>query len=122
MSSCNDTTTTTDDTTTTTTLCDRDRVNNVWIEGVTDPETGEGGICLLDTMTEAQIINSLERDEVARADLLRVTSNERLLELAAETPRLQTEEPEDQLQRETNKHSESIPYYSQFRGNPPFNQ
>ncbi len=114
----------TDDTddTTPTTFCDRDRVNNVWIEGVTDPETGEGGICLLDTLTEAQIINSLQRDERARADLLRITSNERLLELAAEVPRLPTVEPEDQLQRETNKDSESIPYYSQFKGNPPFNQ
>jgi len=112
-----------DDDTGPTTYCDRDRTHNSWILSDSEaPETGEGGICLLDTLSECQVVNSLQRDEKARADLLRVTSNEYLLNLARTVPRLSTERPGDKLQTETNKNSESIPFYSQFRGNPPFNQ
>ncbi len=57
------------------TKCDRDTTNNVWLERGTP---GAIGICLLDTMTEEQVIYTLERDERARADLLRVTSDSRL--------------------------------------------
>lgn len=104
-----------------TTLCDRDRKNNVWVEGVVD-ENGNGGICMLDTMTEAQVISVIECDPVARADLKRVTSDPQLLELAEKVPPLPTEEPVDTLQREVNRAADSIPFYSIFRGQPPFAQ
>ena len=100
-----------------TTLCDRDRVNNVWVEGA--DENGEGGVCLLDTMREDQVIYSLQRDEVARADLCRVTSDPRLLELAATVPRLATNREGYQLQQEVNRNADSLPFYSVFRGRPP---
>jgi hypothetical protein len=111
----------TEETTTRTTYCDRDRVNNVWVEGA--DENGEGGVCLLDTMNEAQVVYVLQRDETARRDLLRVTSDEQLLELANTVPRLPVEEPGDVLQRETNHNSDpnSLPFYNQFRGQPPWN-
>lgn len=102
------------------TYCDRDRKNNVWVEGVQD-ENGNGGICMLDTMTEAQIISVVECDDVARADLKRVTSDPHLLELADKVQRLPTEEEGDKLQREMNRHADSIPFYA-FRGHLPYPQ
>jgi len=101
------------------TKCDRDRVNNVWVEGA--DENGEGGICLLDTMQECQVINSLQRDERARQDLLRVTSDERLRELALTIPSLPTTEEGDELQKDLNRNADSLPFYNQFRGNIPWN-
>src|SRR6185369_9570577 len=67
------------------TLCDLNRKCNVWVEGVVD-ENGNGGICLLDTMEECQVINSLQRSQRAKDDLLKVTSNEYLRNLANTIP------------------------------------
>lgn len=103
------------------TYCDGDRKNNVWVEGVTD-EDGNGGICMLDTMTEAQVIGVLQVNERAREDLLRVTSNPILLDLANKIPRMSTKEEGDKLQTEMNRNADSIPFYSVFRGQPPFAQ
>jgi len=103
------------------TFCDRDRKNNVWVEGVQD-EDGNGGICMLDTMTRAQVISILECDEVARADLKRVTSDPCLLEMAEKVKRLPTEEESDREQRELGRAEDSIPFYTIFRGQPPFAQ
>lgn len=103
------------------TFCDRDRKNNVWVEGAVD-ENGNGGICMLDTMTRAQVISVIEADDVARADLKRVTSDPCLLELANNVQKLPTEEPGDTLQRELGRQADSIPFYSVFRGQPPFAQ
>jgi len=114
--------TTSTTTTTATTCCDRDRVNNVWVEGA--DENGVGGICMLDTMTETQIVGILKVDERARQDLKRVTSNQDLLDLADTVVRLTTEEPDDRLQKQVNANNlpESIPFYALFRGQPPFSQ
>lgn len=97
------------------TYCDLDRKNNVWVEGVQD-ENGNGGICMLDTMTEAQIVGVIQCNDRARADLLKVTSDPCLRKLAETVPRLSTLEPADQLQQETNRHKDSIPFYTVFRG------
>lgn len=115
---------TTDDDGTTTfttvrgTCCDGDRVNNVWIEGAVN-EAGVGGICMLDSMNEVQVIHVLQHDPKARADLKRVTSNVALLELAATVPPLTTVSLGDRQSSELNRHADSIPFYSLFRGNPP---
>lgn len=85
-------------------------------------ENGNGGICMLDTMTRAQVISVIEADDVARADLKRVTSDPCLLELANNVQKLPTEEPGDTLQRELGRQADSIPFYSVFRGQPPFAQ
>jgi len=104
-----------------TTKCDRDTTNNVWLERGSE---NARGICLLDTLTETQVINILEKDERARADLLRVTSDVRLLELARTTKRLSTAEEADLQQKWANKNESpsSNPFYGVFRGQPPFAQ
>jgi len=105
-----------------TTYCDRDRVDNVWVEGAN--VEGAGGICLLDTMTEPQIVGVLKVDERARADLLRVTSNQDLIDLANTVEPLPQDTEEERLQATMNANDkpESIPFYAIFRGQPPFSQ
>lgn len=100
------------------TLCDRDRASNVWVEGA--DENGVGGICLLDTLEEYQVIQSLHRSQRSHDDLLRVTSNARLRELAATVPVYPTTVEGDQLQVKVNE--DTLPFYTIFRGQPPFAQ
>lgn len=100
------------------TRCDGDRRNNVWVEGVVD-EDGNGGICMLDTMTEAQIIYVLQHDPKAREDLQRVTTDPELKEWAASIPMLPGVEEGDKLQTQMNASASSIPFYSVFQGKPP---
>lgn len=106
-----------------TTKCDLNRSNNVWVERGTGGENCPG-ICLLDTLTEEQVINVLEKDDRARADLLKVTSNERLRYLAVTTKKLTTAEEADLQQKWVNRNEApaSIPFYGLFRGQPPFAQ
>lgn len=103
------------------TRCDGDTVNNVWVERA---DASRIGICLLDTLTEAQVIFSVERNDVARADLLRVTTDPRLQEIAKTTPRLPVTELDDEIQSDVNRNhtAASIPFYGIFRGQPPFAQ
>ncbi len=101
------------------TKCDRDTTNNVWVERGTP---GAIGICLLDTMRPDQVIYSLERDERARADLLRVTSDPQLLELAQTVERLPTMELSDAVQKDANREGPATNVlYSVFHGIPPWN-
>ena len=106
-----------------TTKCDRDTVNNVWLERGVGGENAPG-ICLLDTLKREQIIDVIERDERARVDLLRVTSDPELLALATKTKRLTTAEEADLQQKWVNKNEApaSSPFYGLFRGQPPFAQ
>lgn len=105
------------------TLCDRDRVNNMWVVGG-DPPCSGNGICLLDTMCLDQIVYTLQHNPNAAKDLDRVTSNVELRNLAATVPLLPTTEEADKLQSDVNRHKEieGIPYYAIFRGNPPYAQ
>jgi len=100
------------------TNCDRDTKNNVWLERGTP---GAIGICLLDTMTRSQVIYCLEHDERSRADLLRITSNPDLLELAATVTRLPTVELMDAMQSDFNREGPSTNVlYSTFKGISPW--
>lgn len=102
-------------------LCDRDRKNNVWVEGPVD-SNGRGGVCLLDTMTYDQVVGVLQVDEKAREDLRRVTSDPELHALADSTQRLSEKVVGDDLQSDINRNADSIPFYAIFRGQPPFSQ
>ena len=98
---------------------------NVWVEKGPSPEDQKAlGICMLDTMTDAQVIYVLERDEKARADLKTVTSDRHLLKLAGDVPRLPVVEEADAEQALINRPNESAqnPFYAIFRGQPPFAQ
>lgn len=105
-------------TTTGSTFCDGDRRDNVWVEGA--DENGQGGVCLIDTLDKTQIVNILKKDDRARADLKRVTTNADLQNLADTVPRFETTPEGDKLQSEIN--ADSMVMYTHFRGQPPFNQ
>ena len=116
-----------DDETPKKTMCDlyRPGDRNVWVERGTNPgDEKRPGICMLDTMSREQVIYSLERDEQARTDLLKVTSNPDLIELANTIVRLPTAELVDMEQTTGNRPQEpaGIPFYAIFRGQPPFAQ
>lgn len=102
--------------------CDLDRRNNIWVEGG-DPAQGTG-ICLLDSMTSDQVVYTLQHNPKAKADLLRVTSDPNLHELAEKVELFPTAVEADALQTETNRNNDagSIPFYAIFRGQPPFAQ
>ena len=103
------------------TKCDRDKNNNVWVEGY-DAEKGVPGICLLDTLEDAQIINVLMRDERARQDLRKVTSDPHLLDLAEKIPRFPETNEGDEAQKDHGNTTNAGPFYAIFRGQPPFAQ
>jgi hypothetical protein len=109
------------------TKCDlyRKGMQNVWVERGTGPNDADcPGVCMLDTMDDCQVIYTLERDDKARMDLVKVTTDPHLLELAATVPRLPAVEEADAEQAQYNRTHEagSIPFYALFRGQPPFAQ
>jgi len=102
------------------TKCDRDTKNNIWLERGTP---GAIGICLLDTMTHEQVIYTLERNVRAKADLLRITSDPELLELANTVERLPTMPIMDAVQKHFNREGpETNIFHSLFRGQVPWNR
>lgn len=103
------------------TRCTGDWTNNSWIERES-PEAM--GVCLLDNLCEEQIIAILERNDQARADLLRITSDPRLLELARTVQRLPAQQQDDATMTALNRPNTpaSLPFYAVFRGQPPFAQ
>lgn len=100
-----------------TTLCDLDIENNVWVEGVVDVAANKRGVCMLDTMSKAQIIDVLKHDPKARDDLPKVTSNAEVLELLNTIPLLGTVSYSQSLQ--SNQVKAGLPFYNVFRGQPP---
>lgn len=109
------------------TKCDlyRKGDKNVWVErGCSSADVDAPGVCMLDTMTNDQVIYVLERDDRARADLLKVTSDAHLRQLAADISRLPTQQDDDKLQSDMNRNHApaSNPFYALFRGQPPFAQ
>ena len=108
-----------------TSKCKRLLEPNVWIErGTNSGSENAIGICLLDTMTEEQVIYTLERDPKARADLLKVTDDPQLLHLAKAVMPLPSQEESDMHQKWFNRTDAPAanPFYAIFRGNPPFAQ
>ncbi len=105
------------------TRCDRDTKNNVWVERGCDEwsQANSPGICLLDTLDDCDIAYVLERDDRARADLLRVTSDPHLLALEAHVKRLPDPEIDETNSMDT-LNANSLVLYTVFRGIPPFNQ
>src|SRR5437868_4368588 len=86
------------------TRCNGDTKNNMWVERANQPGNENApGICLLDTLQDWQIVYTLEHNPRAKADLLRVTTDPHLLELANTVTLLPTPELVDMEQSVQNK-------------------
>lgn len=99
------------------TCCDLDITNNIWVEGVVDVAAGKRGICMLDTMSREQIIHVLQHNPWAKDDLLRVTTNQTLIDLANSVKILDPRNQADVKTRQSAR--QGLPYYNVFKGNPP---
>lgn len=93
--------------------------NNVWVER---GSPGARGICLLDTMTLDQVAHVLMTLPGAAKDLLAITTDPQLIHLAKNVQLLPTGVETDLDQARINRPADSIPYYTLFRGNPPYAQ
>lgn len=90
-------------------LCTGDKANNIWFEC---------GKCTLDSLTLDQVEFILMRNPKAKKDLLRITNDETLVEMA-KTVKLVVDEIEDDLvpYNRINNPKQTLPYYYVFRGN-----
>lgn len=109
------------------TKCDRyvPGTPNIWVERGGLPEDQAcPGVCLLDTLSTADVINTLQRSVQAAKDMEAATSDPLLLRLARTVQRLPEVQEDDKIQSNVNnnKAQGSLPYYAIFRGNPPFAQ
>ncbi len=88
-------------------LGDGDLTNNVWVVD---------GICLLDTLTVSQVTYVLERSQLAKDDLKRVTTCVDLHCLADQVPLLDTMQEDDRLMKSFGE-SVPLPFYQFYKGN-----
>lgn len=89
------------------TLCDLDTDNNHWFTE---------GVCMLDTMSKAQVVYVLQHNPRARCDLPKITTCQELLDLLNTVPLLSGKRDDDRLQSAINT-SDCLPFYTVYRGN-----
>jgi hypothetical protein len=95
-------------------MCNLDTHDNCWY---VCEQVGYLSQCRLDQMTYGEVIEVLERYPFAARDLMRITSDPALLELAR-TVHLRAPQQEDDAVAENliNK-TNTLPFYTIFRGN-----
>lgn len=92
-----------------TSLCDGDCEKNIWFVN---------GKCKLDELTFDQVYFILQRNPSAKKDLLRVTTNQELIQLATYS-QLIKDPIEDDMRpyRLVNNPAQTLPFYTLFKGN-----
>lgn len=95
------------------TYCTGDTKCNIWFQ-LRAP--GFPGRCILDELTYDEVYDVLRRNPQAAADLMRITTNPKLLALAREVKLSQTEQ-EDAEQAAKRLQANSLPFYTVLRGN-----
>lgn len=104
------------------TKCDLDTRANIWMDRGSPPDESRPGACMLDTMSKEQVIYVLQHRPDAAQQLLKITSDPELRALAGEIDPLPSVELVDMEQEEGNATQDTAPFYSVFRGQPPFAQ
>jgi hypothetical protein len=91
------------------TLCTGDTSKNIWYQG---------GKCKLDQLTYSTVIYILSRNRNAKADLLRITSDPCLIQIANRTGLVvPTIEDSARVEARLNNPAQTLPFYTLFRGN-----
>ena len=90
-------------------LCDGDCSNNIWFVS---------GRCKLDNLTYDQVYFVLQRNPNAKNDLLRVTTDPNLIDLANHSSLIQDPiEMDLSPYRVINNPKNTLPFYTLFKGN-----
>ena len=89
------------------TVCNGDTTNNVWFAG---------GKCKLDQLTFEQVYFVLQKNPKAKADLLRITTDPTLIQLANETRPINQDAIDDR-RAEKIINGNTLPFYTVLRGN-----
>jgi hypothetical protein len=95
------------------TVCNGDTECNIWWE---PGPPGFPGKCKLDHLTYEDVYWILSKVPQAKADLLRITTDECLIRLANTTKLIVPEKEANQLVAKR-LHKNSLPYYTLFKGN-----
>lgn len=91
------------------TLCDGDCDKNIWYVN---------GKCKLDELTFDQVYFVLQRNPNAKSDLLRVTTNPELIQLATYSRLIKDQIEDDRTPyRVINNPAQTLPFYTLFKGN-----
>jgi hypothetical protein len=95
------------------TLCTGDKADNIWF---VPRAPGYPGRCILDELTYEEVYEVLRRVPRAKADLIRITNDPTLLQLAQTTQLARSPQDEaDMVQKRLNRNT--LPFYTLFRGN-----
>ena len=90
-------------------LCDGDCSKNIWFVN---------GKCKLDGLTYDQVYFVLQKNPNAKSDLLRVTTDPNLLELAKRSQLIADPIEDDNIPyKMINNPKNTLPFYTLFRGN-----
>lgn len=89
------------------TVCTGDKSNNIWFVN---------GKCKLDQLTYEQVQYILSRVPQAKKDLLRITTDPKLLDLANSTKPI-NQEALDDAAAVKRLHRNTLPFYTVLRGN-----
>lgn len=89
------------------TVCCGDKKNNIWFVN---------GQCRLDQLSYEQVYRILQMNPRAKGDLIRITNDPNLIELANTTKLIQPDAADNAVAaRLVNK--DTLPFYTQFKGN-----
>jgi len=90
-------------------LCNLNKTNNMWYQN---------NHCRLDDLTYGQVYYVLTRNPNAKRDLLKITDDRALIELANKSGLLMDEKEENaQSAARINNPKHTLPFYTLFRGN-----
>lgn len=89
------------------TVCNGDKQNNIWFVN---------GQCRLDQLSYEQVYRILEMNPRAKKDLLRITTDPTLIDLANTVKLMQPDSTDNDVAADlVNKNT--LPFYTQFKGN-----
>lgn len=94
-------------------MCTGDTKDNVWFQ-LRAP--GFAGRCILDELTYDQVYDVLRRNPQAAKDLMRITTNPKLLSLAREVKLIKTDQQDDE-EAARRLQANTLPYYTLHKGN-----
>lgn len=96
------------------TVCNKDKHNNIFF---VPRAPGFPGRCILDEMTFEDVHRALATIPRAKQDLLRITDDPELVEMAKESRLVQSEHDDSKAATDMINKRGTLPFYTVFKGN-----